>query len=141
MATKSMQRTLDFLRAGSFTPAIVEKFNPYAGAYGRREDLFGFIDIIALSDKNIIAVQACGADWSPHVKKMSEDKEYFVKKWLTAGGLVLLMGWRKLKVVKKDGTKGKASRWVPRLAVCEFNEDQDLQWREVDHNEFNKQTF
>ena len=67
-------------------------------------------------DKGIIGVQACGADWSGHVSKMQIDCKDIIDQWVASGGRVWLVGWRKLKALKKDGTKGKAMRWVPRLA-------------------------
>lgn len=114
MATKSVQRTLELMRNNGLMAAVVEKYNHYSG---HREDLFGFLDVIALSDKEgIIGVQACGgSDWSSHLAKLTHERAIPVRYWLDAGGRLFLIGWRKLKVVKKDGTKGKADRWVPRI--------------------------
>lgn len=115
MATKSVQRTLEYLRDLGFSAAVVEHFNPYSR---HREDLFGFIDIVALSkDVGIVGVQACGTDWGEHITKLHVDRRFAAEKWAEAGGKIWLVGWRKLKVVKKDGTKGSAERWVPRIAV------------------------
>ncbi len=117
MAAKSVQRTLKWLRDQGLVASVVEKFNPFAGPHGQREDLFGFIDILALDPANgkIIGVQACGSDWAPHVKKITEERAQIARAWLESGGEAQLIGWRKLKVVKMDGTKGKAERWVPRI--------------------------
>lgn len=123
VATKSVQRTLAYLRDLGYTCSIVEKFNAFAGPHGQREDLFGFIDILAIGQgKGIIGVQACGSDWGSHVKKITEERGHIVTLWLRAGGKATLIGWRKLKVVKKDGTKGKAERWQPRIADIVLNQ-------------------
>ena len=60
-------RTLKYLRTQGWEAGIVEKFNPYAHV---RQDLFGFIDIIALGEKKIIGVQSCGQAFSEHKKKI-----------------------------------------------------------------------
>ena len=39
------QRTLLTLRDPGMVYGIVERFNPYAGSHGLRQDLFGCIDI------------------------------------------------------------------------------------------------
>jgi len=118
MATKSVQRTMDLLTSNGMSAFVVEKFNPYAGAYGRREDFMGFIDIIAMDEAHgIVGVQACGTDWGAHVTKMEVERRGAVETWTKAGGKVWLIGWRKLKQRKADGTLGKAERWVPRVAI------------------------
>ena len=117
MATKSMQRTIDLLGKLGISTFIVEKFNAYAGPYGRREDLMGFIDLLALRpDIGTVGVQACGQDWSPHVKKLETERRAMVDLWYGCGNKVWLIGWRKLKQRNKDGKVGKRTAWVPRIA-------------------------
>ena len=106
------QRTLRELRAQGRICGIVEKWNQYAGEFGRRQDLFGFIDIIALDTKEgIIGVQSCGQAFSAHIKKIMEDKSDEVIEWLRCDGKIEVWGWRKVKL--KRG--GKAMRWKPRI--------------------------
>jgi hypothetical protein len=92
---------------------IVEKFNPYAGPHGIRQDLFGFIDIIALDpERGVVAIQSTGQDFSGHYKKLTQERNENVHEWLkTPGATLELWGWRKVKV--KRG--GKAVRWKPRI--------------------------
>lgn len=117
MATKSVQRTMGLLTSQGISAYVVEKFNPYAGAYGKREDFMGFIDIIALHPAHgIIGVQACGSDWGSHVTKIQEERLKPVTIWLGAGGRIWLIGWRKLKQRNKDGKLGKVAKWTPRVA-------------------------
>ena len=87
----------------------MERFLSFAGKYGRRVDLWGIIDIIAMNGTDILAVQSCGQSFSEHDKKILASP--MASKWLRSGGKLMLVGWRKLKV--KRG--GKAMRWVPRV--------------------------
>lgn len=114
MATKSVQRTLEYLRGKGYECGIAEHWNAFTK---QRYDLFGFIDIIALAPgTGALAVQACGADWGSHVQKLQGERAGIVLLWLQCGNPVQLIGWRKKKALKKDGTKSKASVWVPRIA-------------------------
>jgi len=102
-------RTLEYIRSQGWEADKVEQFNPYAGKFGKRKDLFGIIDIIALTDKGIMGIQSCGQSFAEHDKKICE--EPLALKWLEKGGSLLLIGWRKVKL--KHG--GKALRWQPRI--------------------------
>ena len=108
------QRTLRALRDQGIVCAIVERFNPYAGPHGIRQDLFGCIDIIALDpERGVIGVQSCGQDFSGHRTKLLEERTQEVTEWLSTPGTELeLWGWRKVKLNRG----GKAMRWKPRLA-------------------------
>lgn len=106
-------RTLEYLRKQGWVADKVEQFNPYAGEFGKRKDMFGFGDIVAMGEGSIIAIQSCGSAFSDHHKKLTED-EYVapnVEMWLKNGGRLFLIGWRKL-LLKRGG---KAKRWVPRI--------------------------
>lgn len=107
------QRTLRAMREQGRVCAIVEKFNYYAGPFGRREDLFGIIDILALDpQKGVLGIQSAGQDFSKHLKKLLEDKSSECITWLSTPGTGLeLWGWRKVKLKKG----GKAERWMPRI--------------------------
>ena len=60
----SVQRTLRAMRDQGRICAIVERFNQYAGEFGRREDLFGIIDILVLDpERGVVGIQACGQDF------------------------------------------------------------------------------
>jgi len=106
-------RTLEYIRQQGWLVDKVEQFNPYAGKFGQRKDMFGFADLIALGEGDIIAIQSCGQAFSEHDKKIIEDEEVYpnVIKWLESGGRLLLIGWRKIK--KKRG--GKQMVWSPRI--------------------------
>lgn len=111
----SVQRSMKYLKTLGLKCTVAEKFNPHVGQYGIRQDMFGFIDIIALDpSRGIIGVQACGGgEIKAHERKIFDNEEVLdnVIDWLEAGGLLEFHGWRKLKV--KRG--GKAMRWVPKI--------------------------
>ena len=105
------QRTLKANRNLGRICGIVEKFQQYGGKFGIRQDLFGFIDIIAIDEfEGIVAIQSTGQDWSGHIKKIMELEE-IVLKWLHHAALEL-WSWRKVKKVRG----GKAMIWKPRIA-------------------------
>jgi len=105
------QRTLRMMRQQGRLCAIVERFNPYAGKFGQRNDLFGFIDIICLDpERGIIGVQSCGQGFSEHNRKILEECTDNAIEWIKSGGVIELWGWRKVK--RKKG--GKAMVWQPR---------------------------
>lgn len=110
------QRTMKALKKAGLIPAIVEKYNYHAkreGGFGVRQDLFGFIDIVALDPVHgrIIGVQSTGTAYASHLRKILEDRMKPCLAWLMAGGEVELWAWRKVKV--KRG--GKAKVWEPRI--------------------------
>lgn len=118
MATSPTQRTLKFLKDEGYQSGMVERFLSFAGKFGKRVDLFHFIDIIAMGHGRILGVQSCGQSFSAHHKKLTEDKEVRANVicWLENGGALWLVGWRKIKKVKG----GKAMVWKPRLRAYEL---------------------
>lgn len=113
MATSNTQRTLKWLRDQGYSAGIVERYLSYAGKFGKRKDLFGFIDIIAIDGNDIVAVQSCGQAFLEHHRKITKTEEIAAeaKKWLESGGRIILIGWRKIKKTKG----GKQMIWVPRI--------------------------
>jgi hypothetical protein len=123
-----LSRTLAYLRDKGVTCEKVEHFNPYAGKHGVRHDLFGFIDIIGMGEKDIIAVQACGQDFASHHRKITEEEvAENVHLWLNNGGMLLLIGWSK-KVVKRGG---KAKRWSARIRKYILDDNENIIWKDV----------
>jgi len=106
------QRTLKALRAQGRICGIVERFLQYAGKFGARKDLFGFLDIIAIDPiQGIVGIQSCGSAFSEHVKKMTEERNEEMFEWLK-WAKVELWGWRKVKLRRGS----VAIRWKPRIA-------------------------
>jgi len=105
----NISRTLRYLREQGWDAEKVEQFNPYAGKFGQRKDLFGIIDIITLTEHGITGIQSCGSDFAAHDRKILDSN--MTVRWLEARGVLMLIGWRKIKLKKG----GKAMRWQPRI--------------------------
>jgi len=98
--TTPTQRSLKLLRDIGFHCAITERWNSHVKI---RQDLFGFIDLLAI-DKNMIAVQTTSSDnVSARVKKIVELESARI--WLEAGHRIIVHGW------SKRGAVGKVKRW------------------------------
>ena len=123
MAVSPTQRTLEWLRKEGYRVGKVER---WIERVKKRIDLFGFIDLIAIGkEKDIVGIQSCGQAFSEHKKKICIECREAAEGWLGAGGRIILIGWRRLKV--KRG--GKAMRWEPRILeitpsiIIEVNEE------------------
>jgi len=114
------QRTLKALRQMGRRCDIVERFNPYVGQHGIRQDLFNIIDLIALDpERGIVGVQCTtGNCYSDHWKKLTVDHAQESYDWVECGGILELWAWRKIKV--KRG--GKAMIWKPRIVEITIGE-------------------
>lgn len=106
MATSPTQRSLKYLRAQGYTVAITEKWNPHARV---RQDLFGFIDMIAIKDGVTLAIQTTSSSSFSVRRKKIEGHEN-LPLVLAAGWQVTVHGWRK-------NSKGK---WVVREGEVEY---------------------
>ncbi|GIW55373.1 MAG: hypothetical protein KatS3mg082_1777 [Nitrospiraceae bacterium] len=64
-----LQRTLKCLRQEGYLVEVTERWNAYAR---RRQDLWGFVDALALRGEEILAVQACSrSDVARRVAKIA----------------------------------------------------------------------
>ena len=95
--------TLRYLKNEGYQAAVVEKWNPHARI---RQDLFGFVDILAVKEGETLAVQATSyTNTAARVKKIAElETVPAVRK---AGWTIWVMGWRKV-----------SNRWTPRIIDC-----------------------
>ena len=117
MATSATQRTLKWLKNRGLWTGVVERFVGQ-GKFGVRIDLFGIIDIIALSKAGVVGVQSCSTDFSAHYKKMTVECREQSLQWMrTPGTVLMLIGWRQLVAYKKDGSKAKRGKWTPRIHI------------------------
>jgi hypothetical protein len=88
--TSPTQRSLKELRKRGYLCAIVEKWNMHARI---RQDMFGFVDIVAIKGEDIIGVQACvGSSVSDRVTKIVEHENYAT---VSAAMRITVHGWRK----------------------------------------------
>ena len=85
------QRSLKYLRDQGWTATIVEKWNPHAKV---RQDLFGFIDVLAIREGETLAVQTTsGSNVSERVKKIADHQHTAAVR--DAGWAIHVHGWRK----------------------------------------------
>ena len=70
--------------------AITEKWNPHVRI---RQDLFGFIDLLAIRKGETLAVQTTSTGVSSRIKKIMESD--YLPKVRDAGWRIVVHGWRK----------------------------------------------
>jgi len=120
--TSPTQRTLALLRDKcNMVCGITEHWNAHIRI---RQDLFGFIDIVALSrELGIVAVQTTSADnASARVAKIQASEA--ATAWLEAGGRIWVVSWR------KAGKAGTRKLWKPRIVELSFSEPKVLELTE-----------
>lgn len=84
-------RSLAHLRKTCDLVQVVERWNPHARI---RQDLFGIVDILAISGTETIAVQSTSwGNVSSRVKKMAESDA--LPRLREAGWKIIVHGWRK----------------------------------------------
>jgi hypothetical protein len=84
------QRSLVYLREQGYLCEVVEKWNSFTKT---RKDLWGWCDILAIRENEILAVQVTAAAVSSRIKKIMEsDTLPIVRK---AGVRIEVHGWRK----------------------------------------------
>lgn len=98
------QRSLKVLRQRGYMAEVVEKWIPHIR---RRRDLYGFIDVLAIRDGEILGVQATsGSNVASRVAKIADHQNVgAVRK---AGIRIHVHGWR----------KNSSRRWVLREVDC-----------------------
>ncbi len=89
------QRSLEYLRKCAATAAVevVERWNSHAKI---RQDLFGFIDVLAIPDhqKGLWAFQVTTSS-NLAARRQKALQEPKLRLWLTAGNRFFLHGWSK----------------------------------------------
>jgi hypothetical protein len=96
------QRSLKKLRDEGWTVAVVERWNPHARI---RQDLYGFIDVLAIRGGDTLAVQVTSGDHvADRVKKIRSVPTAPI--WLESPTRkIVVHGWR------KAGARGKRKTW------------------------------
>jgi len=89
MKKSPTQRTLEKMKKEGYLCAIVEKFNSFIKV---RQDLFGFIDILAIREKEICGIQATSkSNLSGRINKICTHKNFeAVRK---SGIKIIIHGW------------------------------------------------
>ena len=100
--TSPTQRSLKKLRGEGYLVAIVERWNPYAKI---RQDLFGFVDLLAIRGDVTLAVQTTSGDHvANRIEKIRGTQAAGV--WLESPNRkIVVHGWRKI------GARGKRKLW------------------------------
>lgn len=114
MKTSPTQRSLKELRSRGYMVAVTERWNPFANI---RQDLFGFIDLLAIRGDEVLAVQTTtAANVSARVKKLTELPA--VLRWVASPTRRLVIhGWA------KRGEKGKRKLWTCNETPIEWSEE------------------
>jgi hypothetical protein len=131
MATASpTQRTLIRCKRRGWDAGVVERYNYYTK---RSNDLLGFIDIVALDEKDgCLGIQATsGANGAARVHKIINTCGKAALNWLARKNRIEVWSWKKYKV--KRG--GKAVRWQCNRYVIFLNESGELESKRDDDNE------
>jgi len=113
------QRTLAYVRGTlGMQAGITERWNPHAHI---RQDLFGFVDVIACSPGHgIVAIQATSGSHVAHrIAKIRDEPRAFA--WLASGGRIWVIGW------SKRGARGKRKLWTPRVVEILTGSDVELE--------------
>lgn len=102
--TSPTQLTLRHLRKQGFPLVqVTERWNPFAHI---RQDLFGIVDVLAVSETQVVAVQTTSATHvSARIRKIEDSPATPVLR--KAGVRLLVHGWRKV-----------AGRWTVREVDC-----------------------
>jgi hypothetical protein len=112
-STTPTQRTLARLRKDGALAGIVERWNQHARV---RQDLFGFIDIVAIRDGAIVAVQCTSTpNMASRCTKIADECTEPAREWLRAGGAIEVWGWA------KRGPAGKRKLWTVRIVPILIN--------------------
>lgn len=97
MKASPTSRSLAYLREQGYTAEVVEKWNPHARI---RQDLWGFVDILAITDQPglppVLAVQTTsGGEVARRIAKIVDHPNVGIVR--RAGVTIHVHGWRKLK--------------------------------------------
>lgn len=121
MSATPTSRSLGHLRKRGLDADVVEKWIP---AVKRRKDLFGVIDIVAISDHACIGVQTTSAS-NLSARRTKAEEEPRLERWLKAGCRFELHGWG-LK-----GARGKRKTYQLTLQVAWLTAH-GIVWQDVD---------
>lgn len=90
--TSPMTLSLERLKVDGYVPFKTEHWNAFARI---RQDLFGFVDLLALKKGEVLAVQCTSwANVSSRVKKIAEHENIGVVR--DAGIRIEVWGWKKV---------------------------------------------
>ena len=92
MTVSPTTRSLKYLRGEGYTVAVVEHWNPHARI---RQDLFGFVDLLALKGAETLAVQTTArSSMSSRIRKIADPPNLPAVR--AAGWTIMVHGWGKV---------------------------------------------
>lgn len=111
--TSPTARSLAECRKRGWTAQVVEKWNMHAKVL---QDLFGCIDIVAITPDGILGIQATSDNTGGNAYRRVEKilAEPRAKKWIEAGGKLHVWSWA------KRGGLGKRKLWELRTQVIDL---------------------
>ncbi len=118
-----VQRSLAEMRGRGWIAAVVEHWNPHAFI---RQDLFGIFDLLALTDRGILAVQVKGTGDGVVKAQEKMASTPAARRWLDGGGRIEVWVWRKVKLERGK----KAMRWRLRIVSAEACGESGIAWHE-----------
>lgn len=87
-------RTLEKCRELGWEAEVVERWLPFSKV---RKDLFGFIDIVAITPHGILGIQTTSrSNVSARMRKITEQHAATLRDWKAAGGHIEVWGWGKM---------------------------------------------
>jgi hypothetical protein len=93
MASSPTQRSLAYLRDIGYEVEVVERWNPFAK---RRQDLFGFVDILCVKDGETLGVQTTSdSNVAARIRKIEDSPMLFALR--RAGWRIEVHGWKRDK--------------------------------------------
>jgi hypothetical protein len=139
------QRSLKRLRETGWLAYVVEHWNHFAGI---RQDLFGFIDIVALNTDEavhgcLLGVQTTAASGADRRKKIDDDERLTtaLRHWLRAGCRFEIHGWcervaeeKQRSLISRRTLKLPAKKKMScRVVEAWLTKDRaTIEWRETD---------
>jgi len=120
MAQTPTARTLIEGRKRGWDIGVVERWVPIPGSdrdpkgHQIRSDLFGFLDLIAITDDGILGIQATsgeGGNVSARLHKIRDKHAAVAARWIDQGGMIQVWGW---KYYQKTVDR---RHWRPRIEV------------------------
>lgn len=93
MAMSPTQLTLRKWRKAGYLCAVVEKWNPHVQ---RRQDLFGFIDVLCVGNGETVGIQSTSDSHVSHRVRKIEDEPENVASLRDANWRVIVEGWKKV---------------------------------------------
>ena len=99
MSTSPTELSLRHLRKEGWLVDVCERWvpNPSSPGGGKRRDLFGLVDLIAVKDTRTMGVQTTShTNVSNHLTKMTDEfHKPFLHTLAVAGWIIVCHGWRK----------------------------------------------